>query len=69
MAIWSICGYLVHFVAIWYILWLFGIYIFVLVGFPKKNLATLGLYFFVAKSVHRKSSAQMQQRNLDTVSS
>jgi hypothetical protein len=34
-------GHLVHFTAIWYILWLFGIYFPALVFCTKKNLATL----------------------------
>jgi hypothetical protein len=34
-------GDLVHFMAIWYILWRFGILFPILVGFTKKNLATL----------------------------
>jgi hypothetical protein len=48
MAIWYILwrfgtfyGDLVHFMAIWYILWRFGILFPILVGFTKKNLATL----------------------------
>jgi hypothetical protein len=35
------CGHLVYFVAIWYILWLFGILFPVLVCWTKTNLATL----------------------------
>jgi hypothetical protein len=36
-------GHLVHFVAIWYILWSFGIHISSIMVFcTKKNLATLG---------------------------
>jgi hypothetical protein len=35
------CGHLVYFVAICYILWLFGMVFFVLVCSTKKNLATL----------------------------
>jgi hypothetical protein len=34
-------GYLVYFVALWYILWLFGIYFPVMVCCTTKNLATL----------------------------
>jgi hypothetical protein len=34
-------GHLVYFMAIWSILWLFGIFFHVLVCCPKKNLATL----------------------------
>jgi hypothetical protein len=34
-------GHLVYFTAIWYILWLFGIFSPVLVYCTKKNLATL----------------------------
>jgi hypothetical protein len=41
IATWSIYGHLVYFVALWYILWLFGTFFPVLVSCTKKNLATL----------------------------
>jgi hypothetical protein len=40
-AIWFILQPLVYFVAIWNILWLFGIFSPILVCYTKKNLATL----------------------------
>jgi hypothetical protein len=41
MTIWPFYDHLAYFVAIWYILWLFGIFFLVLVYCTKKNLATL----------------------------
>jgi hypothetical protein len=41
MAIGPFYDHLVYFAAIWYILWLFGIFFHVLVFCPKKNLATV----------------------------
>jgi hypothetical protein len=39
------CCHLVYFVAVWYISWLFGIFLPVLVCCNKKNLATLTTIF------------------------
>jgi hypothetical protein len=40
-------GHLVHFVAIWYILWSFGILFPILVSCIKTNLATLAAWWTV----------------------
>jgi hypothetical protein len=50
---WKIfCGHLVYFVAIWYILWSFGVFFPVLVYCTKKNLATLQLIIRSFQSNH-----------------